>query len=1005
MNTQIKTPCRRRSPLGFLLRALAVPFAALSLAQATTYYQVANQNNVSYDWNMTSFWRDVPGTPPSGNQPASISGADDFVSNTNGWEVRTPGSSGITTFGGKSLTVGPANTSIIVKGGLTPITIPNLITLGAGQIRSGSKDSVLNITSYRNESGTTQIKNHDHSAALFPLTIGSLSGAGNFNLTAGSATARLKLTVADAMHYTGTLTLTSGKLELMNPLSSGGSLVVVNPADVTLDQSVTFTGLTVNGVVKPAGSTYTAASLGFAGTGSVVVRTPATWYLTTNQTGSQDWTSAYLTQWNANTGGTGATAPSLNPVDTYSVSVGSNVLRTPATTSTFTGGTLSLGGSGKLLLLGTGSVISTAPKLVSTGGTIDAGTASRNLAADTYSRPSGTTTLLTGTGGVLNLYVGVLTGNGGFTVSGPGQFVPAIDEANGYTGTITVNSGATLKVSTQLATAGSLVVNSGGSVILDDWAYFTALTVNGVVKPVGTYTAASLGFTGTGSITVYTRDLSGPPQMFGVNLAGAEFSSGAYWPDTAATWDYYLGKGLTLIRVPFKWERIQSTLNGPVNFTKLDQIVALAAARNMKVILDLHNYNSYGGNQVGSAAVPHSALANVWSQIADRYKNEPAIYGYDLMNEPSGTVENWGAAAQVTVNAIRKKDTTHYVFVEGMYYSSASRWPNSSGALDIHDPVGRLIYSAHSYWDYISNPGAGIYGSDGTYETNDIGDATRGVNHVAPFVEWLKTRPYAHGHIGEYGTPNNMNVAGWNLALDAFLAYLRANNISGNYWAGGAWGSYSLLCEPRPLVGGADQPQMAVLEAYNNFDTWTNQDIGNVITAGNASYAAGTFTMQGAGWDIWNAADAFHFVHQPVSGDCTITARVVSRSASPTKAVTGVMIRESLAPDSKHAFMNVTTNGWADLGYRLNTAGSSGHTGGVSGITLPYWVRLVRSGNTIKGYRSADAGGTPASWVQHGTTQTITMTAPTIYVGLPLCGKSGGTLATATFDNVTVTTP
>ncbi|MET0263773.1 MAG: cellulase family glycosylhydrolase [Rariglobus sp.] len=1004
MNTQIKPPLRRRPLLGVLLAAVAAPFAALPSAQATTYYQVQNQNG-SYDWNMTSFWRDVPGTPPSGNAPASLTSTDDFVANSNSWELRTPGGAGITTFGGKSLTVGPANTALIVKAGTTTITIPNLVTLGAAQIKSGSKDSALAITTYRNESGTTQIGNHNHGSALFPLTIGTLTGAGHFNLTAGSATARLKLTLTDAMNYTGTLTLASGKLELMNPLSSGGSLVVVNPADVTLNHTVTFTGLTVNGTVKPAGSTYSAASLGFAGSGSVVVRTPVTWYLTTNQTGAQDWTTAPLTHWNANNGGTGTTAPSLNPVDTYSVSVGSNALRTPASTSTFPGGTLSLGGSGKLQLLGTGTAISTATKLVSTGGTIDAGTAVRNLDVDTYSTPSGTTTLSTGSGGVLNLFVGDLSGPGNFTVSGAGQFTPYIDHGNAYTGTVTVNSGATLAVQAKFASSGRLTVNAGGNVILNDWVYVTGLTVNGSAKPVGVHSAASLGFSGSGSIAVFNRDLAGPPQLFGVNFAGAEFSGFAFWQTNAAMWDYYQNKGLTLIRIPIKWERVQSTAFGAVDFTNLDALVSLANARDMKIMWDLHNYNNYNGNQVGSTAVPHAALADLWTKIADRYKNEPSTYGYDLMNEPSGTLENWAATAQTTVDAIRKVDQRNYVIVEGMSYSSANRWPSVSGSLDIKDPVGRLIYSAHSYWDYQSNPWASpaYFGSDGNYRSDDVPTPNSGINHVAPFVAWLQTRPYAHGNIGEFCVPNNYHSAGWNEALDNFLAYARANNLSTNYWAAGNnWTSSSTVCQPQPFPG-TDKPQMAVLELYNNHTVWANQDIGAVSAAGSFSQSGSTFTVQGSGADIWSLADEFHYAYQPVSGDCTLTARVLTHTLPNSRSLAGVMIRETLAAGSKHAFVSVS-NGWVDMSYRTTTGGASGHVGGVSGISLPYWVRIVRSGNTVKAYRSTDNAGAPASWTQLGATVNLTLT-PSVHVGLAVCSHIDGTLSTATFDNVTLSTP
>src|SRR5687768_9581167 len=75
--------------------------------------------------------------------------------------------------------------------------------------------------------------------------------------------------------------------------------------------------------------------------------------------------------------------------------------------------------------------------------------------------------------------------------------------------------------------------------------------------------------------------------MFGVNLAGGEFSIADY--PNAADFDYYDSKGLNLIRLPFKWERVQPTLNGALStteMTKIDTCINLASARGMKIILD-----------------------------------------------------------------------------------------------------------------------------------------------------------------------------------------------------------------------------------------------------------------------------------------------------------------------------------------------------------------------------------------------------------------------------------
>jgi hypothetical protein len=94
--------------------------------------------------------------------------------------------------------------------------------------------------------------------------------------------------------------------------------------------------------------------------------------------------------------------------------------------------------------------------------------------------------------------------------------------------------------------------------------------------------------------------------------------------------------------------------------------------------------------------------------------------------------------------------------------------------------------------------------------------------------------------------------------------------------------------------------------------------------AGNASYANNVFTVNGAGTQIYGTADAFHFVYQPLLGDGTIVARLVSLQGGSGYVSAGVMIREALSPDST----NAKTADWAAYGsiyfdVRTTTGGST----------------------------------------------------------------------------------
>jgi regulation of enolase protein 1 (concanavalin A-like superfamily) len=179
---------------------------------------------------------------------------------------------------------------------------------------------------------------------------------------------------------------------------------------------------------------------------------------------------------------------------------------------------------------------------------------------------------------------------------------------------------------------------------------------------------------------------------------------------------------------------------------------------------------------------------------------------------------------------------------------------------------------------------------------------------------------------------------------------------------------------------------------------WSSDDIGSVGIPGDADHDSGVFTIDGSGADINGTADAFHFVHQIISGDCDLVARVTSQTNTDSWAKAGVMIRESLDANAKRLLMVVTPGNGFRFQYRATTGGTTPtSTGGGSLNAAPNnWVRLVRAGDVFTAYKSADG----SNWTQVAT-QTIPMSTA-IYVGLAVCAHTNSTLATATFDNVSV---
>ena len=174
---------------------------------------------------------------------------------------------------------------------------------------------------------------------------------------------------------------------------------------------------------------------------------------------------------------------------------------------------------------------------------------------------------------------------------------------------------------------------------------------------------------------------------------------------------------------------------------------------------------------------------------------------------------------------------------------------------------------------------------------------------------------------------------------------------------------------------------------------WLDQDIGGVPITGAASFAGGTYTVTGSGSDIWGAADIFNYAYKPLAGDGQLVAHVVTQQNSSSWAKAGVMIRETLAGGSTHAMMVVTPGNGSVFQRRQTTGGQSVSTSGPN-VTAPYWVRIVRSGNTFSASVSTDG----ASWVPVGT-DTITM-ASNVFIGLAVTSHTSAASSTATFDNV-----
>ena len=375
---------------------------------------------------------------------------------------------------------------------------------------------------------------------------------------------------------------------------------------------------------------------------------------------------------------------------------------------------------------------------------------------------------------------------------------------------------------------------------------------------------------------VFPVRLSAQDSEFGVNLAGLDFGPNNL-PGTAATnffvpnaaeFNYYSSFGLKLFRIPFIWERMQPTLGGALStsyLTYLDQVVAAAAAANVSVYLDCHNYARYNpgsttnpstnstANVITLGGPTQAQFNNLWTQLATHYASNSTVWGYDIMNEPHDLGSaNWPAIAQSVVTAIRTVDMSHVIILEGDHWSQGHLWPtlpNSTGLAATIDPAKNLVFEAHQYFD---TDESGQYASNSFAGNTPLGTAntvTSGVTLITPFVDWIGANKL-RGLVGEYGIPNNASTVdqtNWNSLLDNFLKLLQDSCILGTYWAGGpGWGNgYVTSSEPlnNNYTNSSDErPQMPTLAKYTAF-TGTCTPVSQPVTLSSFSLSASAATV------------------------------------------------------------------------------------------------------------------------------------------------------------------
>lgn len=216
--------------------------------------------------------------------------------------------------------------------------------------------------------------------------------------------------------------------------------------------------------------------------------------------------------------------------------------------------------------------------------------------------------------------------------------------------------------------------------------------------------------------------------------------------------------------------------------------------------------------------------------------------------------------------------------------------------------------------------------------------------------------------------------------------YAKASNLSVNFNV--------------TAIAGATGHQSSVsfnVLTQNSGTSWQQQDIGDVNYPGSGTYDSSTdeFTVLASGSDIWGAADAFHYVYQPFSGDGEIITYVDSTGNSNAWAKAGIMFRQSLDPASPFVMLALTPGGQLVFQLRSDAGDNDAQLTDIP-VQGPEWLKLQRYGTIIYAWHSPDG----VNWQSAGSL--VVPFSDPLYAGLAFTSHDNTILGTALFKGTRV---
>lgn len=195
-----------------------------------------------------------------------------------------------------------------------------------------------------------------------------------------------------------------------------------------------------------------------------------------------------------------------------------------------------------------------------------------------------------------------------------------------------------------------------------------------------------------------------------------------------------------------------------------------------------------------------------------------------------------------------------------------------------------------------------------------------------------------------------------------------------------------------------------------SLEEFSSADIGAPRLRGETNLCDGGVDVVAAGADIWGTRDEFRFVYLERDGNFDIAVRVESLGFADPYTKAGIMARESLSDDSRHAYLQVfpdnsarnNNNGGYEYQYRLHAGGEMKAIYPDSCVGEPQfpvkfpntWMRLARKGDVFIGYYGDDMG----HWKIFGVLEIVLRQR--LLLGMAVTSHNAGEYTTARFRDI-----